>query len=183
VAEAMAGCAAYFMAAIRPNGSSVTRPRDIPQVATAQPSTSAKGREMPFLVTIVSLPPWTDVRSTQPCGNGSNPPSSLGRGRPCGASRPARSTRPPGRSSRSVPAERSPRRASPRVMPSARPSQAGQLLTVHRCADWSRTSRANRPDDRPGLPYGADVQSRSGVHDLRLRGLSSPGWLRGGRRG
>ena len=88
-----------------------------------------------------------------------------------------------GRSCRSVPAERSPRRASPRVMPSARPSQAGQLLTVHRCADWSRTSRANRPDDRPGLPYGADVQSRSGVHDLRLRGLSSPGWLRGGRRG
>ena len=93
MAEAMAGCAAYFMAAIRPNGSSMTRPRDITQVATAQPSTSAKGREMPLLVTIVSLPPWTDVRSTQPCGNGSNPPSSLGRGRPCGASRPTRSTR------------------------------------------------------------------------------------------
>ena len=64
------------------------------QVATARPSTRAKGRKMPLLVTSILCGPTTSSREVQPSRSGSKAPSRRGGGSSATGGRLARSTRP-----------------------------------------------------------------------------------------
>ena len=62
------------------NGCTASWPADRLQVATARPSTSANGRNIPFTVTIPWCAPRIGSRDAQPCSTGSKEPSRRGGG-------------------------------------------------------------------------------------------------------
>ena len=91
-----------------------------PQVATARPSTRAKGRKMPLRVTRWLCGPMIASREVQPSRTGSKAPSRRGAGISAGGGLAARWTRPSSRSTSSEAIAARPARASRSGSPAQR---------------------------------------------------------------